>query len=380
MGSTSKYGRATINATAPRAVGICDRCGFLFDLNALRFQFDWAGTAMVNRHLRVCSTCYDRPQEQLRAIVLPPDPPPVNQPRPENFDVDEYSDLTIRPPIGNDFMFAGRAVVSAELFVLIFPLQPSISGAANVIATLKSDFHQQPLISGAANVIVTLTSAASLTREITDAFAYTLDASPVTDTGTSIGTATADRLIFVALSGLKTTNSAITSVTVGGVSATAAAQVRRANGGGSVDFCEIWWAAVPTGTTGTVVITEAGEVFNFVSAEIYKVTGANTTIPVNNSDTGSVASGNVTTDVTIGDGQVSLACAMVGVSTASAATTFTNITEDAEYSIDIGAFVNGGFASRAAGIGPGAVTFTASTSADDIDANKVMASVVIQPA
>lgn len=45
---------------------------------------------MINKQVLVCpNRCYDQPQEQLRAIVLPPDPPPVWQPRPEQYLVDE---------------------------------------------------------------------------------------------------------------------------------------------------------------------------------------------------------------------------------------------------------------------------------------------------
>jgi hypothetical protein len=40
---------------------------------------------MMNIRLLVCSTCYDVPQEQLRAIVIPADPMPINQPRIQDF-------------------------------------------------------------------------------------------------------------------------------------------------------------------------------------------------------------------------------------------------------------------------------------------------------
>jgi hypothetical protein len=184
-------------------------------------------------------------------------------------------------------------------------------------------------------------------------------------------------LVFVAISGSKNIDAAITSVTVGGVSANAASQVRRDSLGLSA-FSEIWWAAVPTGTTGNVVITATGDEFTGCSAQIYKVTFADTTTPIANSDTGSVATGNVTTDVTIGDREAAISTAYVGLSSASATTTFTNITENSEFSINVGVFVNTGHASRQDVTGPGAITFTASVSSADVDANKVMAAVVIQ--
>lgn len=33
----------------------------------------------------VCQSCYDKPQEQLRTVILPPDPVPIMNPRPEDY-------------------------------------------------------------------------------------------------------------------------------------------------------------------------------------------------------------------------------------------------------------------------------------------------------
>ena len=48
----------------------------------------WSGSQLQNLRLLVCDTCLDVPQQQLRSIVLPPDPLPVFNPRPENFAAD----------------------------------------------------------------------------------------------------------------------------------------------------------------------------------------------------------------------------------------------------------------------------------------------------
>jgi hypothetical protein len=40
---------------------------------------------MANIRLLVCDTCYDMPQEQLRAIVIPADPIPIQNPRTQDF-------------------------------------------------------------------------------------------------------------------------------------------------------------------------------------------------------------------------------------------------------------------------------------------------------
>lgn len=80
-------GRARVSARSPRAFGICDGCGFQYNLERLRYQYQWQGMQLQNLNLRVCPTCMDVPQQQLRTIILPPDPVPVDDPRPERYSV-----------------------------------------------------------------------------------------------------------------------------------------------------------------------------------------------------------------------------------------------------------------------------------------------------
>lgn len=85
MGYASRSGHATTNSRNPRAHAICDRCGRRWNHVDLSWQFDWRGTALMNLQQLVCRPCLDKPQEQLRAIVLPSDPTPIRNPRPEYF-------------------------------------------------------------------------------------------------------------------------------------------------------------------------------------------------------------------------------------------------------------------------------------------------------
>jgi len=85
MGYASQQGRARVSSRNPQAAAVCDRCGFVYNHVNLRWQFDWRGAALQNLRLLVCNTCYDAPQEQLRAIVVPADPMPIVQPRVEDF-------------------------------------------------------------------------------------------------------------------------------------------------------------------------------------------------------------------------------------------------------------------------------------------------------
>ncbi len=79
------HGRATVNPQSPSAFGVCDRCGCWYNLDTLAWQFEWRGPRLMNLRILVCPPCKDVPQEQLRPIVIPPDPVPRANPRPEDF-------------------------------------------------------------------------------------------------------------------------------------------------------------------------------------------------------------------------------------------------------------------------------------------------------
>ncbi len=98
MGYASRLGHARINPSSPEAAGTCDRCGFVYSFSDLRWQFQWAGAMLQNIRILVCYHCEDEPQEQLRAIVLPPDPVPVINARPFNYRAAETDYQTITQP------------------------------------------------------------------------------------------------------------------------------------------------------------------------------------------------------------------------------------------------------------------------------------------
>ena len=99
------HGRASVSSRNPRAFGICDRCGFLYNHNRLQWQFDWAGASLINKRILVCDTCNDVPQSQLRAIVVPADPVPIQNPRVQDYynaetDIRTTQGNTIDPATG----------------------------------------------------------------------------------------------------------------------------------------------------------------------------------------------------------------------------------------------------------------------------------------
>lgn len=81
--------RARTNPTSPRAWGTSDRNGHLSNHENLRWQWEWAGQKLVNKMILVSADELDKPQRQLGTFVLPPDPTPIMNARPERYDIDE---------------------------------------------------------------------------------------------------------------------------------------------------------------------------------------------------------------------------------------------------------------------------------------------------
>jgi hypothetical protein len=78
------YGHARIDATSPRARAVCDRCGFQYNHEDLQWQFDWRGPKVQNLRILVCDECLDDMQMNgQRTILIPADPIPIQNARPE---------------------------------------------------------------------------------------------------------------------------------------------------------------------------------------------------------------------------------------------------------------------------------------------------------
>lgn len=96
------------------------------------------------------------------------------------------------------------------------------------------------------------------TRVYTDSGFSNANTATFTFSGRNLGTAAANRKMVVVING-NADNRTVSSVTVGGVSATLATDgVTSARSQNLDGTTEIWQADVPTGTTGDVVITWSG--------------------------------------------------------------------------------------------------------------------------
>lgn len=79
------HGRARVSSRNPQAFAICDRCGRLTNHHRLQWQYDWRGASLQNLRILVCESCLDVPQQQLRALVIPADPVPIQNPRTQDY-------------------------------------------------------------------------------------------------------------------------------------------------------------------------------------------------------------------------------------------------------------------------------------------------------
>lgn len=80
------HSRAYASATRPEAWGQCDRCNRTYLHKNLTFQKKWQGIQLANLFILVCWDCYDKPQENIRTLIIPPDPMPIMNARPEQYD------------------------------------------------------------------------------------------------------------------------------------------------------------------------------------------------------------------------------------------------------------------------------------------------------
>lgn len=118
-----RTGHAQVSQLWPRAFAVCDRCGMVYNHKELLYQGQWSGPKFQNLKVLVCESCLDKPQEQLRAFNIPPDPIPIDTPRPESY-ITEISTLpagTVPTPFGEDLPAPTN---SSELDALTDPVPP----------------------------------------------------------------------------------------------------------------------------------------------------------------------------------------------------------------------------------------------------------------
>ncbi len=181
MAYASKAGRASANSSSPSAYAVCDRCSIWTFRRSLQNQMAWRGSALLPTYMFVCNACYDLPNENLRAIVLPADPVPINQPRTEPFLYDSTEDQTTPygVPVGLvDYAISSMAVNPAtgqyQAYGVAVPVLSLTANGTTTIAATCSAAHglstdDQVSVSGLSNALaagffsLTVTGATTFT-------------------------------------------------------------------------------------------------------------------------------------------------------------------------------------------------------------------------
>ena len=99
------------------------------NLNKMRFQHEWRGPRIVNTRILVHEDELDIPQRQLGIpALLGPDPVPVSNARPEQYNIDEY-------PVSTRYTMQGNVRVI---------MQHHGASTINLIATVQGGITDDP--------------------------------------------------------------------------------------------------------------------------------------------------------------------------------------------------------------------------------------------
>lgn len=174
----------------------------------------------------------------------------------------------------------------------------------------------------------------------------TTDVTTYTFSSQNLGTAASDRHIIVAVAAraLGATACTISSVTVGGVAATISHQVSNNTTNSNVVGLAI--AAVPSGTTGDIVVTLSRSALRCRIAA-YRATTINPTATDTGTDT-TAASSQVSDTIDVPAGGCAVAVTMVAIVTPPTTWTWGGVTEDHDATVETSASVSGASSAFAA--------------------------------
>lgn len=164
----------------------CDRCGFIWSQSDLQWQFDYVGGPVPqSQGWLVCDRCINPLTLQRQLLILPPDPPPIFNTRPENYTVDESNWLTTQ----DDNIITTQ---DGELFITAIP-NPSnaantsqlacsiVSPGGSVSAVYLDLFNGNPS-AGGASVLATITGSSvrtDIASQLTTSVGIATNTSPI---------------------------------------------------------------------------------------------------------------------------------------------------------------------------------------------------------
>lgn len=111
--------RASVNPTAPRAWRTSDRNGMVGTHAKMVWQYDWAGLELINKRILIHPDELDKPQRQLGTLILPPDPVPIMNARPEQYAIDEQPVSTRATVDGKVRIVSGTSSYPVERIISV---------------------------------------------------------------------------------------------------------------------------------------------------------------------------------------------------------------------------------------------------------------------
>lgn len=189
----------------------------------------------------------------------------------------------------------------------------------------------------------------------TDESRLTTSTTEYTFTTQALGTAAADRYLIIGVEQRFTSGTpTITSVTVGGVAATAL--FTEIDGGAATSSANMYIVAYPTGTTADIVVNHSGGCTS-CGIGVWAAYGLRSATPTDSGT--SNTTGAMTTDLDVLEDSVAVGFVLTSGSGAARTTTWTNLSED--FDITVAGF-NVQSGASAAFATPATVTVTATPS------------------
>jgi len=152
------------------------------------------------------------------------------------------------------------------------------------------------------------------------------DATSYTFSSEAIGSPKENRVIALCIGSRSAGSTTVSSVTIGGVSATKQVEYRNLTSG--TTLANIWTAEVPTGSTADIVVNFSGSVYR-CGVGIYRIVGISSQVPYS-------SNGATANNVSINMNTPNVEAAVIAMCTTNAdgSTTWTGLTEDCDFIMD----------------------------------------------
>lgn len=159
-----------------------------------------------------------------------------------------------------------------------------------------------------------------------------VDRTTYTFTSQSFGAAHGKRYMLAFVCGTHTSSRTVSSVTIGGISATVQGSQVEGGSGGTTCMSGLYLAAVPTGTSGTVEVTWSSGVSR-CGIIIYRLVGINPTAYDTGSDI-TVSADAVSDTMNVTAGGVIIGGVVHRGTVTARTTSWTNVTEDVDETVE----------------------------------------------